>query len=59
MNMNCLGRRAVGGESPVMVSLVCCRSILSRGELVKLPLNLPAPSGKAKYYQETDSERVL
>jgi hypothetical protein len=22
---------------------------LSRGELVKLPLNLPAPSGKAKY----------
>ena len=34
------------------------RGILSRGELVKLPLKLPAPSGKAKYYQETDSELV-
>ena len=59
MNMNCLGRRAEEGESPVMVSLVCCSSILSRGGLEKSPLNLPAPSGKAKYYQETDSERVL
>lgn len=33
-------------------------SILSRREPVKLPLNLPAPSGKAKYSWETDSEQV-
>ena len=26
---------------------------------VKPCLNVPAPSGKAKYYRETDSERVL
>ena len=25
---------------------------------MKLPPKLPAPSGKAKYYQETDSEPV-
>ena len=33
-------------------------SILSRWEPVKLPLKLPAPSGKAKYSWETDSELV-
>ena len=33
-------------------------SILSRTEQVKFRLNLPAPSGKAKYYWETDSELV-
>ena len=54
-----MGRQAEGGESPVLVSLYNGSGILSRGELVKLPLKLPAPSGKAKYYQETDSERVL
>ena len=32
---------------------------MSRAEPVKLCLNLPAPSGKAKYYWETDSEPVL
>jgi len=39
--MNCLGRRAVEGESPVMVSLLCCSSILSRGGLEKSPLKDP------------------
>jgi hypothetical protein len=29
--------------------------ILSRGEPEKFPLNRPAPSGKAKYDQKTDS----
>jgi hypothetical protein len=42
-----------------LVRLYNCSGILSRGGLEKSPLNLPAPSGKAKYYQETDSERVL
>jgi hypothetical protein len=32
--------------------------ILSRPGQEKSRLNLPAPSGKAKYYQETDSEQV-
>ena len=32
---------------------------MSRAEPVKLCLNIPAPSGKAKYYRETDSEQVL
>ena len=59
MNKNWLGSQTVEGDSPVLVSYIIDRSILSRGELVKLPLKLPAPSGKAKYYQETDSELVL
>ncbi len=33
-------------------------SILSRAGHVKSCLNLPGPSGKAKYYWETDSEQV-
>ncbi len=32
--------------------------ILSSAEPVKLCMNLPAPSGKAKYSQMTDSEQV-
>ena len=32
--------------------------ILSRPGQEKSRLNLPAPSGKAKYYMETDSELV-
>ena len=31
----------------------------SRTEPEKFCLNMPAPSGKAKYYWETDSEQVL
>ena len=31
----------------------------SKAKPVKLCLNMPAPSGKAKYYQKTDSEPVL
>ena len=33
-------------------------SILSSAGHVKPCVNLPGPSGKAKYYQETDSEPV-
>ena len=35
------------GESPVSELNIC---ELSRAEPVKLCLNMPAPSGKAKYY---------
>ena len=33
-------------------------SILSKAGHEESCLNLPGPSGKAKYFQETDSERV-
>ncbi len=51
INLNCVGKQAIEGESPVLVSLCNCSGILSRGGLEKSPLNLPALSGKAKYYQ--------
>ena len=46
------------GDSPVFEILFIPNSILSRAGPVKPCLNLPAPSGKAKYYWETDSEPV-
>ena len=49
----------IGGESPVHEITVLPSSILSRAGHVKPCLNLPGPSGKAKYYWETDSEPVL
>jgi hypothetical protein len=51
-------RATIGGESPVSERDWLPSSILSRAEPVKLCLNLPAPSGKPKYYRETDSEPV-
>ena len=57
-NKNNLERLTVEGDSPVLVMLVVGNSILSRSAPVKRRLNLPAPSGKAKYYRETDSELV-
>ena len=53
-----LESKTVEGESPVHVfnhSKVC---ILSRAGHEKSCLNLPGPSGKAKYSWETDSELV-
>ena len=50
-----MGKATRGGESPVAVSELGGRGILSRGEPEKFPLNQPAPSGKAKYVQKTDS----
>ena len=47
--MKGLGRSTIEGESPVMVSGLFSGSILSRAGPEKLRLNLPAPSGKAKY----------
>ena len=46
------------GESPVHKMLYHSISILSRAGPVKPCLNLAAPSAKAKYYWETDSEQV-
>ena len=51
-------RLAIEGESPVHEIFYIPSSILSRAGHVKSCLNLPEPSGKAKYYWETDSEQV-
>ena len=46
------------GESPVHEIFILPNSILSRAGHVKPCLNLPGPSGKAKYSWETDSGQV-
>ena len=51
-------RITIEGESPVYEINLLPSSILSRAGHVKSCLNLPGPSGKAKYYWETDSEQV-
>ena len=48
----------IGGESPVHEMNLLPNSILSTAGPEKSCGNLPAPSGKAKYYWETDSELV-
>ena len=55
---NCLERQTEGGESPVHGRYDYKAGLLSSAEPEKLCVNLPAPSGKAKYYRETDSELV-
>jgi hypothetical protein len=52
-------RQSVEGERPVHEIVLIPSSILSRAGHVKSCLNLPEPSGKAKYSSKTDSERVL
>ena len=52
-------RRSVEGERPVHEMRYIPSRILSRAGHVKSCLNLPEPSGKAKYSSKTDSERVL
>ena len=51
-------RTTIEGDSPVFEIDLLASSILSRTEHVKFCLNPPGPSGKAKYYRETDSEQV-
>ena len=51
-------RNTTEGDSPVHEINLLSSSILSRTEHVKFCLNLPGPSGKAKYSRETDSEQV-
>ena len=58
-NRRSLERTTREGESPVSERNEQPNSILSRAEPVKLCLNPPAPSGKPKYYRETDSAQVL
>jgi hypothetical protein len=45
-----------GGESPVDEVR---HNELSKAGPEESSLNIPVPSGKAKYYYKTDSERVL
>ncbi len=49
---------AIEGDSPVHEIVLVPNSILSSAEHVKFCVNLPEPSGKAKYSWETDSEPV-
>ncbi len=50
---------AIDGESPVHELKVLHSSILSTARSETPCGNPPAPSGKAKYFWETDSELVL
>ena len=50
---------AIAGESPLCVFVYGYSDILSSAGHEKSCVNLPGPSGKAKYSRETDSERVL
>ena len=56
--MNCLGRQAKEGESPVIEIVRELVGILSRTGYVKSCLNLGRPLSKAKYSLLTDSEQV-
>ena len=57
-NGSCLESHTIDGESPVHVSINNIIGILSRSGHEKSWLKLPGPSGKAKYFWETDSEPV-
>ena len=46
-------------DSCVHESSIYCSGILSSAEHEEFCVNLPGPSGKAKYSRETDSEPVL
>ena len=50
---------AIVRESRVRVYFYMISGILSSAGHVKSCVNLPGPSGKAKYSRETDSEQVL
>ena len=52
-------RQSVEGDNPVHDIEYIPSSILSTAGSETPCRNLPAPSGKAKYSQETDSELVL
>ena len=49
MNLNLLESRTIEGDSPVKVKRVINSGILSNAGHVKPCVNLPGPSGKAKY----------
>ena len=49
MNLNLLESGTIEGDSPVKVKRVINSGILSSAGHVKPCMNLPGPSGKAKY----------
>ena len=53
-----LESNSIEGDSPVHEIFMLPSSTLSTAGPEKSCGNLPAPSGKAKYYWETDSEQV-
>ena len=55
---NGLEKPAEGGDSPVHVQGIYLDSHLSKAGHEESCLKQPGPSGKAKYYWETDSEQV-
>ena len=57
--LNSLGSLIKEGDNPVHDIVYIPSSILSTAGSETPCRNLPAPSGKAKYSQETDSELVL
>ena len=56
---NTLEKVIVEGENPVHDFLTKPSGILSSAGHEESCVNLPGPSGKAKYSRETDSEPVL
>ena len=58
MKRNRLESRAIAGDSPLRASCFVIPHHLSNAGHVKSCVNLPGPSGKAKYSRETDSEPV-
>ena len=58
MKLNWLESRAIAGDSPVGVSWLDVSDYLSSAGPEESCMNLPAPSGKAKYSSDTDSEPV-
>ena len=57
-NWNSLEREIIEGDNPVQARINIDSSILSSAGHEKSCMNLPGPSGKAKYSPETDSEPV-
>ena len=57
-NWNTLEKVIKEGDNPVQVRFKFDSSILSSAGHEKSCVNLPGPSGKAKYSPETDSEPV-
>ena len=57
MNWNGLESPSIESERLVQVSLLCESSILSMAGHEESCQNQPGPPGKAKYSQETDSEK--
>ena len=53
-----LGKRAAAGESPVLAHMHDASAILSKAGSETPRPKQAAPSAKAKYYRETDSEPV-